>query len=241
MRTVEKCRDLGVDVVYGDTDSLFLKSATQEQIQSVIEWAEKDLGIELDLDKRYRYVAFSERKKNYLGVLDDGGVDVKGLTGKKSHTPPFIREAFSTTIKILGEVRNPEDFEAAREKIKKHIRGTYLALKNHELSPEQLAFNVMLGKDLSKYKDTTPPHVKAALQLNRDVKTGDIISYVITVGKEGVKPVEKATADEIDVEKYEAHLRSTFDQLMDSLGYTFDETILGETKLEEFFWGKSAA
>jgi hypothetical protein len=34
---------------------------------------------------------------------------------------------------------------------------------------------------------------------------------------------------ELFVEKYEGHLRRTFDQLMDSLGYTFDETIGGET------------
>ncbi len=30
-------------------------------------------------------------KKNYLRVLEDDTVNVKGLTGKKSHTPPFIQ------------------------------------------------------------------------------------------------------------------------------------------------------
>ncbi|MFQ6135352.1 MAG: DNA-directed DNA polymerase I, partial [Nitrososphaerales archaeon] len=71
-RTIKKCKELGIDVVYGDTDSLFLKSPKEEQVKAITEWAEEDLGIELDLDKTYRYVAFSQRKKNYLGVLPDG-------------------------------------------------------------------------------------------------------------------------------------------------------------------------
>lgn len=83
-RTIARCKELGVDVLYSDTDSLFLRSPSKEQIATVTRWADADLGVELDLDKVYRYVAFSSRKKNYFGVLPDGTVDIKGLTGKKS-------------------------------------------------------------------------------------------------------------------------------------------------------------
>ncbi|MDG6988407.1 MAG: DNA-directed DNA polymerase I [Nitrososphaerota archaeon] len=83
-RTISKCKELGVDVLYSDTDSLFLHSPSKEQVLTISHWADKDLGVELDLDKVYRYVAFSSRKKNYFGVLPDGTVDIKGLTGKKS-------------------------------------------------------------------------------------------------------------------------------------------------------------
>lgn len=83
-RTISKCKELGVDVLYSDTDSLFLHSPSKEQVLTISRWADKDLGVELDLDKVYRYVAFSSRKKNYFGVLPDGTVDIKGLTGKKS-------------------------------------------------------------------------------------------------------------------------------------------------------------
>ena len=66
-----------------------------------MQWARETLGVDLEIDKQYRYVVFSDLKKNYLGVLSDGTVDVKGLTGKKSHTPPFIRKAFYDTLEIL--------------------------------------------------------------------------------------------------------------------------------------------
>ena len=36
-------------------------------------------------------------------------------------------------------------------------------------------------------------------------------------------------------EKYISYLRGTFDQILDSIGYDFDE-LLGATKIEDFFW-----
>src|SRR5439155_15220401 len=101
-KTIDKCHELGINVIYSDTDSLFLENPTGEQIKTVAAWAEKELGVELDLDKTYRYVAFSERKKNYFGVLSDGTPEIKGLTGKKSMTPEFLKKTFYEALEILG-------------------------------------------------------------------------------------------------------------------------------------------
>ena len=48
-----------------------------------------------------------------------------------------------------------------------------------------------------------------------------------------MKPVELASRNEVDVEKYIAYLHSTFDQVLDALGLSFDE-IIGLTKLAQF-------
>ena len=86
----------------------------------------------MELDKEYRYVVFNNLKKNYLGVLKDGTVDVKGLTGKKSHTPPFIRKAFYSMLDILGKVNTEKDFGTAREKIKELIKDSAKKLQSNE-------------------------------------------------------------------------------------------------------------
>ncbi len=83
MDTIEKCKGIQLDVLYGDTDSLFVKKPTTQQIDNVIKVAKDDHGVELEIDKEYRYVVLSNRKKNYFGVTKNGKVDVKGLTGKK--------------------------------------------------------------------------------------------------------------------------------------------------------------
>jgi DNA polymerase I len=236
--TIEKCEELKINVIYGDTDSLFLKSPTENQVKTITRWAENDLGIELDLEKVYRYVAFSERKKNYLGVLPDGSVDVKGLTGKKSHTPAFIRKAFYETIDILSKVITEKDFESAREEIKTYLREKYLLLKNKEIPIEDLAFNIVMSKSPKSYTKTRPQHVKAAeilVDQGLEIKAGDIISFVKTTNATGVKPVALANIHDVDTKKYENYMRSTFDQILSSLGYDFDE-IVGATKLEDFFW-----
>ncbi|MEM4238054.1 MAG: DNA polymerase domain-containing protein, partial [Candidatus Nitrosocaldaceae archaeon] len=235
-RTIEKCKELGLEVVYGDTDSLFLKGVKKEDIEIISSWVKNEMGVDLDIDKTYRYVVFSGKKKNYFGVMNDGSVDVKGLTGKKSHTPPFIRNAFYDVIDKLGKVTNEKDFEIARNEIMKIIRDDVKRLKERSIPLEELTFNVMISKAPHEYKKTIPQHIRAAqlLEKHREIKAGEIISYIKTITPPGVKPIELAKENEIDVDKYLEAMRSTFDQILAALGYEFD-TLLGATKLEDFF------
>ncbi|MDW8022153.1 MAG: DNA-directed DNA polymerase I [Nitrososphaerota archaeon] len=235
-KIIDKARKLGIQVLYGDTDSVFLKNPSKEQIRELEAWTESELKMGLDVDKNYRYAVFSSRKKNYLGVLEDGSVDVKGLTGKKRHIPIFIKKAFDRMKERLAMVKTPADFEEAKKDIIRNIRDCYMRLKRREWDLSELAFNVVLGEELERYTKTTPQHVKAARKLREggmELKAGDLISFVKVVNEPHVKPVELASKNEIDVDKYIAYLHSTFDQVLDALGLDFDE-IIGLTKLERF-------
>ena len=229
--------ELGIQVLYGDTDSLFLKNPSKKQIQELTHWTERELRMGIDVEKVYRYAVFSSRKKNYLGVLEDGSVDVKGLTGKKKHIPIFIKNAFNKMKERLAQVKNPAEFEKAKKDITNTIRNRYMRLKRREWGDiSELAFHVVLGDDLHRYTKTTPQHVKAATILQEsgvEIRAGDRISFVKTLRKPHVKPVELATKNEVDVGKYVAYLQSTFEQVLDALGLSFDE-IIGLTKLERF-------
>lgn len=264
MRTIRKCDEDNVKVIYGDTDSLFLKNPTNERLNSISNWAKSELGVDLEIDKRYRYVVFSALKKNYLGVLDDGTVDVKGLTGKKSHTPPFIRKAFYEILSVLKEVYTEKDFTNAKTKIKKIVHSLAENLENRNIPLEELSFNVMINKSPEKYgiksvnsgnrtlsldgksKDSNsikgiPQHIKAAKQLvelGQELKAGDIISYVKTRTLDGVKPVSLVNKSEVDNEKYLETMEATFDQVLSSLNLNF-KSIIGkprQSNLDELFW-----
>ena len=234
-QTIKKAEELGVSVLYGDTDSLFLANPTKEQLRQLLEYSEKELRVELDVDKVYRYVALSSRKKNYLGVTPSGQVDIKGLTGKKRNTPAFLQEAFMEMIRILSQVKSPEDFNAAKERILRLARENLTKLERREFRVEDLAIRVQVTKSLASYTKTTPQHVQAARQLERAgrrISPGDIISFVKTVS--GVKPVEFASIQEIDVSKYKELVRSTFEQVLDALGIEWIDTI-GMRRLDTFF------
>src|SRR5574338_201128 len=240
LETIEKCNSVGIEVLYGNTDSIFLKGPTKEQIQLVIDWAKKEFGVDLDLDKEYRYVVLSTRKKNYLGVQKDGKVDVKGLTGKKSHTPPFIRNLFYEILEILSHVQNAQEFTQSKTKIGDMISTYAKKLKARQIPLTDLAFHVMLSKAPSEYVKTIPQHIRAAklLESIREVKKGDIISYVKILNKPGVKPVEMARHDEIDSEKYMEFMESTLDQITSSMDLDFDSMVgkPKQTGLDQFFW-----
>jgi DNA polymerase, archaea type len=269
-KTIEKCKEIGIDVIYGDTDSLFLRNPSPTNVDRISAWARSNLGVDLEIDKQYRYIVFSELKKNYLGVLSDGTVDVKGLTGKKSHTPPFIRKAFYSVLDILSKVNSERDFEAAKEKIKNIIQENAKNLDLGLISQEDLSFNVMVNKSPSKYGKRIfgginngsgarslegkqvevasdfkglPQHIKAAkllADIGREVKAGDIISYVKTKTNDGVKPVGFAKPEEIDTEKYLETMEATFDQVLSSLNFNF-KSLLGKPRqanLDELFWTK---
>ena len=238
--TIEKCRELNVDVLYGDTDSIFVKNPTEQQMQTIIGQAKNNHGVELEVEKEYRYVVLSGRKKNYLGVTKSGKVDVKGLTGKKSHTPAFIKSLFFDLLDILAEVKTTDEFEKAKSKISSKIAECSRKIQAKEIPLSELAFNVMLSKSPNEYTKTIPQHIRAAKQLEsiREIKKGDRISYVKIINKPGVRPVEMAKQSEIDSSKYMEFMQSTLDQITSSMDMDFD-TIIGkprQTGLDQFFW-----
>jgi len=230
-------RFFGNGILLHNTDSIFLEAPTPEQIDELVRWSREELRMELEIDKSYRYAAFPKLKKNYLGVYPDGTVDIKGMTGKKRHTPNFLQEAFMDMVRTLGEVQSSEDFEKAKMRIFDIVKTCYLKLKKREYSPEDLAFNIMISKPIESYRKTTPQHVKAALLLQKsgvEVKPGDLISFVKVTSDLGVKPVKLVSLREVDVSKYMEYVQSTFEQVLDALGIDFKD-IMGVTRLESFF------
>jgi DNA polymerase I len=223
--TTKKAEELGLEVLYGDTDSVFLNHPNREQTESLIEWANRDLGIDLEVEKTYRYAIFSKRKKNYLGVYKDGRLDIKGLTGKKRHIPKLLKMAFNKLTKILSNVQSPEEFDQAKEDIKLLVGDVHRRLTELEFSIEEVAFKMQLGKPLSAY-ETNPQHVKAGKMLQEqgfEVAAGDLISYVVT--KKDVLPARVAKKKDVDIKKYVEYLESTFEQILDSLDMNFDALI----------------
>ena len=240
LSTINNCKESGIEVLYGDTDSLFVKKPTSKQVEDIITKAKMDHNVELEIEKEYRYVVLSGRKKNYLGVTKNGKVDVKGLTGKKSHTPPFIKTLFYELLDILSEIKTVEEFDRAKNKISDKIAECARKVQAKEIPLKDLAFNVNLSKAPKEYTKTVPQHIRAAKQLEsiREIKKGDKISYVKILNKPGVRPIEMARKSEIDTSKYMEFMERTLDQLTSSMDLDFD-TILGKPKqtgLEQFFW-----
>lgn len=235
-QTLEKASELGLRVLYGDTDSLFLWNPDKDSLRKLQEYVEENFGLDLEVDKIYRFVTFSGLKKNYIGVYEDGSVDVKGLVAKKRNTPEFLKKEFSEIIKVISSVETAEDFIKVRSYIRERLKLMYRGLKDLEYNLDELAIKMALNKHVHEYTKNTPQHVKAARQLIQagiQVLPGDIISFVKVKGKEGVKPVQLARLTEVDIEKYVESMKGVFEQLLLAINMSWDE-VIGASKLEAF-------
>jgi DNA polymerase I len=240
--TINKAKDLGVSVLYGDTDSVFMKNPGEDIIKSLQEYADEALKIDLDVDKSYRFLALSHRKKNYLGVFKNGEIDIKGLVGKKSNTPQFIQDSFYDFTEIIKNIATQEDFNAKKGEIANFVKKIWNQIKKGTMPLSAYEIKVTLqGKMVRQIMQKEEPnlkiqHLMAARELYKlkqvPFEAGAVFSYVKT--KTGAKAIQLADPAEIDRTKYLELFRSTFEQVLDPLGLNFEE-LIGVKKLDSFF------
>ncbi len=238
--TLKKAEELGLKVLYGDTDSLFLWKPDKDKLEKLIEWVEENFQLDLEVDKTYKYVAFA-LKKNYLGVQDSGKVDIKGLVGKKKNVPKLLQDTFIKAVELMSNLEdNPVVLDKVKEALKKTIQNTYMRLRNKEFTLDEVAFKTTLNKAIEEYVKTTPIHVKAAKQLMRHgiaVGRGDVIFYVKTKTKDKVKAIQLAKLDDVNVSEYVETLKSVIQQLLIPFGIEWEE-IAGNIGLYTFINNK---
>jgi DNA polymerase elongation subunit (family B) len=148
-----------------------------------------------------------------------------------------LKAAFDELTAILSNVQTPDEFPQAKEDIKGLVEEVHRRLKERDFGIDEVAFQMQLGKDLSRY-ETNPQHVKVGrmlVELGHEIVEGDIISYVVT--RNDVLPAIIAKPRDVDVNKYEEYLEGTFEQLLDALDMSFD-ALVGrpqQTSLGAFF------
>ncbi|MCE4603047.1 MAG: DNA-directed DNA polymerase I [Desulfurococcales archaeon] len=234
--TLRKARSMDLVILYGDTDSLFLWDPPRDKLEELISYVKQEHGLDLEVDKVFSIALFSGLKKNYIGVTGDGKVIIKGMVGKKSNAPEFLKKEFNNALEILSRLRDPDKVEDILEALRDHITGVYNKLKRRHYTLDELAINVMLSKDLKEYTKNTPQHVKAAKMLQRygvQVTRGYIVSFVKTRDKLGVKPVRLAKLSEVDTNKYMEYLRTAFEQMLLASGVRWEEFTGSSTRTLE--------
>ncbi|MFX1257483.1 MAG: DNA-directed DNA polymerase I [Promethearchaeota archaeon] len=237
--TIKKAEDIGVKVLYGDTDSVFLLNPTKDQMNKISKWSKEELDLDLEEEKTYQFLALSTRKKNYIGIYKDTKyVDMKGLVAKKRNTPEFIKKIFSQLIETLKEITKDNEFKKAKKEILEIIRDNLKKIGTDTFTLEDYAINIALQKDIKNYTKVVPQHVRAAKELKeatgKEYQKGEVISFVKSKGIIGAKAIELAKLQDIDTKKYKQLLKSALEQVLDALGISFDE-IRGIKKIDAYF------
>ena len=217
-QTIETAESKGLTVLYGDTDSIFVYKPTDEQVEYLIDFCHDNFSIDLEIDKEYKYLVLSDRKKNYFGVKTDGSLDIKGLQGKKSNTPPFVKRLFYDILEKLKPIENKPQFDEAKLEVSYLIQ---VVIDNFDQIPlEQFAFKVMINKNPSEYK--TKPQVVRAGEMMGKVEKGQFVTFIKTWNDEKVKPIQLAKLSDVNKEKYLESLESVMKQITEPMGISMD-------------------
>jgi DNA polymerase-2 len=234
-------KEIGYEVVYGDTDSLFIRLKKEEgkeaaqngmQIASDLNnyWKEKissEYGLtshmEIEFEKYYRKFIItpargseSGAKKRYAGIVIESTTseDKEKLefVGLEFVRSDWTRLAKEFQVELYTKVFNDEDVEDwIREIVKKVKAGEY---------DEKLIYRKRLRKDVEDYTKNIPQHVKAARLLPESVGT---VYYVIT--KRGPIPIELKHND-IDYDHYIGkQLKPIADSVLALLNKSFDSIV----------------
>jgi DNA polymerase I len=177
--TIEKAEKKGFEIVYGDTDSVFLrKEDIREEIDGFLEEVNSDLPgfMELEFEGFFKRGFFTSTdsgegaKKKYALLSGDGSMKVTGFEQVRRDWSPIAKE---TQEQVLRKVLNQEIEEAAEL-----VKYTIQRIKDGEVPPEKLRIYSTLTKPPEDY-DSTSPHVEAVKKAR---ERGDKIEPETTVG-----------------------------------------------------------
>lgn len=229
------------NVLYGDTDSLFVKLPSGDDYDSqakklvnevnafLSDKLKNDFGanskLEIQYDKFFKTLLLTSirgmdegAKKRYAGLMlkEEGGVKREEivLTGMEYVRSDWSLLARQFQYELIRRVFYHEDIQSYIEEILKN-------LENHKLD-HQLVLSKRLSKPLDEYVKNIPPHARAAKILFE--KKGILKKrpqYVMT--KRGAIPIELAHED-IDYDYYiERQLAPIAESILALFGKSFEE------------------
>ncbi len=245
--SAEEVEKLGYNVIYGDTDSTFIETKKEayvdakkigKQIASHItsyfqkkikEKYKRHSFLELEFEKVYsRFIMPKIRgtevgaKKRYAGMRTDGKEEKLDIVGLET-----VRRDWTACAKVFQQTLLKKIF--AKEEVVPFIKQFVEEIKagKHD---DLLIYKKALRKEVAGYTKTTPPHVKAARQL--DVIESNIIEYYMTV--DGPQPLQKLKS-KIDYEHYvEKQIKPIADSILGFFNQNFEDVISGKKQKSLF-------
>jgi DNA polymerase-2 len=238
----------GFSVLYGDTDSLFVRSATSDPERASTEAAQLAADLNRDLERHIeaRWGVQSrlelEFEKLYLKLfLPRARHSTRGASKRYAG---LVHSAHGCMVEFVGMEVIRRDATPLAKRVQRELYerlfsnrpvDAYLAeivarVRRGELD-EELVYHKNLRKETGEYTATTPPHVAAARKSR--LALGRSIRYVVTTA--GAEPLDNLSHP-LDREHYvEKQVKPVAEPVLDTLGLNF-ERVIGDARQFELDW-----
>ncbi|KDQ50145.1 hypothetical protein JAAARDRAFT_74363 [Jaapia argillacea MUCL 33604] len=219
--TRELAESLQLDVVYGDTDSVFVNSNVTELADALKISAEFKKAVndrykllEIDLDSVFKRLLLLQKKKYAAIKVEDGtrtSTEVKGLDMKRRE---FCALSKNVSQYVLEQILSGDATETVVERIHEYLTTIGENVREGKIKVDEFIVFKRLGKNPEDYPDAkSQPHVQVALRMKSkggNARSGDVIPYIFCLGTDGetAKTGQADRArhpDEVHYEFYLAH------------------------------------
>lgn len=246
--TRSRLEEAGYDVLYGDTDSVFVQLKKEEQgapeaaAKKLVQWintfitdkirAEFGLEsyLEIEFERHFRRLFLPAvrgggegAKKRYVGMVTAGGKDELMFTGLEFVRSDWTRFAKNFQYELFDRIFHDREVTTWIKRVVADLR--------HRVYDGDLTYVKRLRKAPREYTKVVPPHVKAALLYGEKAQGLKEIQYVMT--RHGPVPQDLPHAD-LDYNHYiDKQLKPIADAVLQFLDLSFSD-IIGGRQLKLF-------
>jgi DNA polymerase-2 len=237
----------GYQVLYGDTDSLFVLSGTGDAAearslgeslalrlnQDLTGYVHRIWRVESKLELRFERLFLrlflpavrhgtAGARKRYAGLVEESGKSEVVFTGMEAVRRDWTGLARQVQREIYQRLFSDRPVE-------EYLREIVIDLRAGRLD-SLLIYRKAVRKELDAYVASTPPHVAAARKASD--RQGSLISYIITVS--GPEPVDERRSA-VDYEHYvQKQVRAVSEPVLALLGLDFNRVIGDDAQLKLF-------
>ncbi len=198
LKTKDIIQRLGFELVYADTDSVFLKKdgATRSDYENVMKIVSSKTGLSICLEYHYKFLVLLpleadekiEALKHYFGITYDGEIITRGIETRRHDTPNFIKQFQYELLQMLFSDRKDSSevttkgYEDALLLVTQAIDKI---MTGEGIEQRDLVISKLLRNGVGNYKSIFP-HVAAAIQLSTQGSSpmrGENIQYIYTNSK----------------------------------------------------------
>lgn len=248
IKTKDIVQGLGFDLVYADTDSVFLKKngATLEDFKSVKEGLAKEIDLPISIENCYKFLVLlpleadekMEALKHYFGITHSNELIVRGIEVRRHDSPNFIKDFQTELLYTLFDCKDSAEVPSkGYENALLLVTKTIDRVMTGEIKIKDLVLSKILRQDLYKYTSLFP-HVSAALQLSEagmQLVRGNTVQYIYTDAAH-TNPLRRVTPiDFIDEAKEQGYDKTKYREMLLEAAETvlghfgFDSTLYGDT------------
>jgi DNA polymerase elongation subunit (family B) len=244
VKTKDIVQGLGYELVYADTDSVFIKRTdSARDYKQVIDTLSKETGLSISVDYHYKFLVLLpleadekiEVLKHYFGITFDNEMVVRGIEIRRHDVPAFIKRFQTHLLYTLFDCKNSSEIVAKgyENALLLVTQAIDTIMTGEGLDNKDLIISKLLRQDIQKYRSLFP-HVSAAIQSRKYPLKGDTIQYIYTDSKHNnplcrVTPIENLKSlPQYDKEKYKEMVLDAADTVLGFFG--FDRTVYGNIK-----------